>query len=105
MSAESLQEILQSVDADGIRLAYHFAVTGRAAIRRSYRDVVGLDAQEFKALLYGDADGTAAAPEADDEIGTKVRSRDIRGKLKRIPEQVVRGDEALFHCFSRPAVR
>ncbi len=67
--------------------------------------MIGLDAQVLEALLHRDANGAAAAPQADEEIGVEIRRSNIGRELEGIPEQIIGSDEAFGHCCcSRPAV-
>ena len=54
-------------------------------------------AEVVQPFLHGDADGAAAAPQSDEEIRFEIRLEDICGQLKRIPKEVVSGDESLIH--------
>ena len=60
------------MDANRVGLVDHFCVAWCAAVRGSDGDVISADAEVFETFLHGDADGTAAAPQADQEIRAKL---------------------------------
>jgi hypothetical protein len=66
--------------------------------------VISFDTEKVEAFLHSNADGTAAAPQTDEEIGMKPRFGNVGGELKGVSEEVIRGDESFGHCFSGPAV-
>ena len=51
------------------------------------------DTEEFEAFLHRDADGAAAAPETDQEVGPEPRLRDVGGELEGVLQQAVSLDE------------
>ena len=55
--------------------------------------MVRLDAEIVEPFLYRDADGAAAAPQADQEIRLETRVVDIGCQLEGVSQQVVGTDE------------
>ncbi len=105
MGAQVFKQVLHAMYADGLSLADHLRVARGTRVRCANRNMVGFDAEMLEALLYGDTDSTAATPQADKKIGLESCLIDIRGELKRVTQEIVRGDESLFHCLSVPLLR
>ena len=86
--------------ADGLTLVHHLRVAAGTGVRGANGDVVGLDTEVVEALLHRDADGAAAAPQPDEEIGPETGLVNIRCQLEGILQEVVRGNKSLIHCYS-----
>ena len=104
MRAQVFEQVLQPVDTNTVGSVDHLRVAWGARVGRPNGNVVGFDAKMLEALLHRNADGAAAAPQADQEVRPESGFDDIGGELKRICEQVVGGDDTVFHLSILPAV-
>ena len=60
-----------------------------------------MESHDVRIVLHGDADGTAAAPKANQKVWFEAFLVNIGCQLKRFPKQVVSGDKSLVHyCYS-----
>ena len=95
--ADPLMQVAQTVGADPVGLVHHVVIAFLAAVGSPDGNVIGRHAEVLKALLHGDADGTATAPQADQEVRTKTRAMNGFGQLEGVEQQVVCADVVLVH--------
>src|SRR5581483_10936699 len=89
---ETRYEVIRRVHPDGLVLSIDAAVRGGTD-----GDVVGVNRVVFENLLYRDADRGAAAPYGDQERRAHAACDHSPCKLQGVPEQLVGGNEQLFH--------
>ena len=91
-----LEQVAQAVHADGRFLVGALPMVGvEARVARAHGDVVRFDAEVLEALLNGDADRAAAAPQTHEKVGAEARVVDLNRQPERIDEHVVGVDELL----------
>ena len=70
------------MDAYAFSLADHFGIAGCTLVRGADCNVVGFDAKKVEALLDGDSNCAAPAPEPNQEIRVKIRLVNVCGQPK-----------------------
>ena len=105
MRTQVFEQVLQAVHADLVGFADHLGVAVRAGVRGTDPDMVRRRAEVLEAFLDRDADGAAAAPQADEEVRPESGPVYVGRELKRIPQQVVGLDESFLHGSRALAVR
>src|SRR5262245_15794346 len=73
------------------------ALTDADVGRSPYGDVIGLHTDELEVLLDGDADRSAAAPDADDEVRGEAAAMDLGCQAERVLQQAAGGEVELVH--------
>ena len=91
------QQVLEAVNPNTLVSGDHALIAVRTRVRGPDCDVIGLYPEVLEAFLNRDSDGASAAPEADQEIRSEVGMVNGGGKLERVAQQVVGGDDALVH--------
>ena len=84
LAAQILQQVLLAVNANGPPRFRRRLVLLAPGVGGAQGDVVGFDAQGGQALLHDDADGAAAAPNADDERGLEAALEDAPAQPEAI---------------------